>query len=108
MGKGVDKLPLSTWALHYSTGRRLIISVLRTLNDSKRIPCVVGVRNPKVSVITGEAGSAPISKIHSVAVLQKSPFKVTIRTADSLFRTIEMMKVMIYFRRIIHLQSKLC
>lgn len=78
MVKGDDKPPQSTWGLPYSTGRRLTILVSRILNDSKKIPCVAGVQNPRVYATIGEVGGDRISRTHSALVRQKRVFKVTL------------------------------
>lgn len=58
MAKGDDKPPRSMWGPPYSTGKKETISVLRTLNDSRKIPCVAGVRSPRACAITGAGGGA--------------------------------------------------
>lgn len=78
MAKGVAKPPPpSTWVPHCSTGKRGTISVLRILNDLKRIPCAAGARSPRVCATTGVDGGNPICRIHLVPGHRKSPFKVT-------------------------------
>lgn len=79
MGKGDDQLPQLTWDLLYSTGRKEIISVLKTPSVSKKILCVVGVRNLRVCATIGEDGDDPIFKVLSVFEPQKKPFKVTMQ-----------------------------
>ncbi|KAL0832900.1 hypothetical protein ABMA28_001046 [Loxostege sticticalis] len=89
MEKGAVKLPQSTWGLLSSTGKREIISVSRTLNDSKKILCVAGVQNPKACATTGEDGGDQTFRTHLLPALRKKPFKVTV-SADPLFRSTEM------------------
>lgn len=88
MAKGAVKLPRSTWGLHSSTGKREIILVSRTLNVSKKILCVAGVRNLKVCATTGEDGGDQTFRTHLFPALRKKPFKVTV-SADPLFQTTE-------------------
>lgn len=85
MEKGEDLLlPRLMWGLPYSIGRRETTSVLRTLNVSKKIPCAVGVLNPKACATTGEDGKDPTHKTLSSRALRKKPFKVS-NAADPLF-----------------------
>lgn len=77
-------LPGLMWGLPCLIGRRETTSALRTLNVSKKIPCAVGVLNPKACAITGEDGKDPPHKILTPRALRKKPFKVS-NAADPLF-----------------------
>lgn len=75
MEKGVDKPPQLTWVRLCSTGRKVIISVSKIPNDSKKTRFAVGVQNLKACVITGGGGEDQISKTLLVRDLRKRPFK---------------------------------
>lgn len=77
MGKGDDKQPRWTWDRPCLIGKKVITSVSKTLNVSKKILFAAGVQNLKACVITGVGGGDQTYRTHLELALQKRPFKVT-------------------------------